>query len=239
MSQPYRWAALFLGAVAFQARAASLTDLLAGVPPPPADVRAAAGWVRDGQIVDPAYLHFKEALAAEHAAIATLNGGVEPALDQDVPPLPAGEVPDVQVAAREYQAYVDVHSGKDEPQNAMKKRTRWLQGAMGKRIAAAPEGPQRDALAREDLKYWTVLSGAWAGERRPLVENAQARIAATGEGSKATTPEGRSVIARYRAAMLREIEVALSVTELAVRRAWAIQTGQVDAISSASRNAHR
>jgi hypothetical protein len=238
MRQSTRWAALFLGAAAFQARAASLTDLLAGMPPPPADVSAAVGWIRDGQIVDPAYVRFKQSLEAEHAAIVALNGGIEPVL-QGTPSIPAGDAPEVQVAAREYEDYVATHSGNDDPTNAMNKRTRWLQGAMGKRLAASTAGPQRDALAREDLKYWIALSGAWASERKPMLERAQATIAATGEGSKATTAEGRSVIARFRAAMLREIEVALSVTELAVRRSWAIETGQVDAISSASRNAKK
>src|SRR5438128_712687 len=127
MRQSTRWAALFLGAAAFQARAASLTDLLAEIPPPPADVAAAVGWIRDGQIVDPAYVRFKQALEAEHAAILTLNGGVEPVLE-GAPPVPAGDAPEVEVAAREYQDYVATHSGQDDPTNAMKKRTRWLQG---------------------------------------------------------------------------------------------------------------
>jgi hypothetical protein len=252
-------AAVFLGVAAFQARALSLTDLLASMPPPPAEVPAAVAWIRDGQIVAPEYLRFKQALVTEHAAIAALNGGTEPVLEP-VPGVPPGDAPEVQVLAREYDEYLQGHSGDDAPQNAIKKRTRWLQGVMGKRLVAvtqaitpcpdpctdaavaaknAPVLAQRDVLAREDLKYWTVLSGAWASERKPLLVRAEASLAATGEGAKATTPEGRSAIVRYRAAMLREIEVALSVTELAVRRAWSIQTGQVDAISSASRNAKK
>jgi hypothetical protein len=259
MRRSHGLAAVFLGVAAFQARAASLTDLLASIPPPPADVPTAVAWIRDGQIVAPEYLRFKQALDAEHAAIVALNGGTEP-VPAPVPGVPAGDAPEVQVAVREYDEYLSGHSGDDDPTNAMKKRTRWLQGVMGKRLVAvtqaitpcpdpcadaaiaaknAPAVAQRDSLAREDLKYWTVLSGAWASERKPLIERAQASIAATGEGAKATTPEGRSAIARYRAAMLHEITVALSVTELAVRRAWSIQTGQVDAISSATRNAKK
>ena len=62
-----------------------------------------------------------------------------------------------------------------------------------------------------------------------------AQIAATGDGSKAATPDGKSALAQYRAAMLKEIELTLSVTELAVRRTDAIARNAVDAISSATR----
>lgn len=260
MRASHRLAAVLLGATALQARAASLTDLLREMPPPPKDVPTAVSWVQDGKIVAPEYTRFKAALDAEHAAVVALNGGVEPQVDGPAPAVPASDAGEVQVAARDLAEYLAADSGDQDPKSAMKKRTRWLQGAMGKRLLAVSEAmtpcanpctdsaivahnqplvAQRDGLAREDLKYWSALSEAWEAERMPLVDRAQARIAATGDGAKATTPAGRSAIARYRAAMLHEIEVALSVTELAVRRAWSIQTGQVDAISSATRNAKK
>ena len=43
-------------------------------------------------------------------------------------------------------------------------------------------------------------------------------------------------MAQYRAAILKEIELTLSVTELAVRRTDAIARNDVDAISSSTRN---
>jgi hypothetical protein len=131
---------------------------------------------------------------------------------------------------------------------ALGKRTRWLQIAMGGKLAAvikpadgAPPSPaalaEKQRLAEQDLKQWAALSEDWRAGRSNLLTEGQARIAAAQDGALATTSAGRAVIAQYRAAMLKEIELALSITELALKRSYAIDSGQVDAVSSATRKA--
>lgn len=237
------------------AHAASLVDLFDQVPAPPADVATALDWLRDGQIVAPQYTQLKQAIEAERAAIATLNGGRFPEAADTAPAAPAGEPPEVQGALRAYADYVASNSGKQAPAPVLGKRARWLHAAMSGRLGAVlgamkpcpspctdaaivaanePMLPARQALAEQDLKQWNSLFTDWHSKRRAVVSTAQTFVAATGEGSHATSAEGRAGVAAYRAAMLREIEVALSVTELALRRANAIETADVDAVSGST-----
>lgn len=253
--QPLVIAALGLGSL--QAQAGSLAQLYERLPPPPPDVSTALSGSQDGQIVTPEYRAFQHALAAERAQTLTLAGGSTPALTP-VGALEEGEAPEVRQAAAAYDRYLAAHADKKEPSAALGKRTRWLQAAMGgslgkvmARIRPCPE-PCSDAatlaqnsaaaqdkarLAQQDLNQWRALFDDWTRDRGSLLVQAEAMIAATGEGAKAQTAAGRLAVAKYRVAMQREIEVALSVTELAVKRAWAIDTQQPDAISSSTRNA--
>lgn len=242
-----------LGLSTFDVHAASLAQLYARVPAPPADVGAALAASQTGQLTTAEYRVVMDALAAERASISALAGGTYPALEA-VGALDASEPAEVREAARAYDAYLAAHAGKQEPGAALAKRTRWLQAAMGGRLAkvmariqpcaepcadaqtlAAREEKAR--IAQQDLAQFGALFADWTQGRASLVARADAQIQASGEGAAAQTSAGRVAIARLRAAMLREIEVALSVTELAVKRAWAIDSGQVDAVSSATRNA--
>ena len=247
--------AAILGLVGLDAQAASYSDLLKSVPTPPADPATALSWIKDGQIVAPEYTRIKQAIEVERAAIATLAGGAAPAAGTP-PPAVSGDAPEVQGAVVGYSAYLASNSDKQEPAAAMAKRTRWIQAAMGQQlktildnvkpcpdpcqdqaIAAAnlPWQQKKQTLSEQELKLWNTLYADWIKTRTPLVDRGQSQIAATGEGAKATTPAGRTAIADYRASMLKEVEVALSLTELSVKRAEAIATGKIDATSGATK----
>ena len=237
------------------AQASSLVELFDQVPAPPADVGTALSWLRDGQIVAPEYARLKQAIEAERDAIAALNGGSFPAPTDHAPAAPATEPPEVQGALRAYGDYLASNSGKQAPAPVLGKRARWLHAAMSGRLGAVlgamkpcavpcadaqllaanqPMLPARQELAEQDLKQWNSLFQDWRAKRRGVVSSAQDFMTATGDGSHATSNEGRAGLASYRAAMLREIEVSLSVTELALRRANAIETADVDAVSGST-----
>ena len=241
--------------VSTSAHATSLVELFDQVPAPPADVTTALGWMRDGQIVAPEYTHLKQAIETQRGAIAALNGGSFPAPADIAPAAPPGEAPEVQGALRAYADYLASHSGKQAPAPVLGKRARWLHAAMSGRLGAVlgamkpcpspctdadalaanqPMLPARQELAEQDLKQWNTLFLDWRSKRRGVVASAQSFVAATGDGSRATSAEGRAGLAAYRAAMLREVEVALSVTELALRRANAIEVVDVDAVSGST-----
>ncbi|MGQ0620768.1 MAG: hypothetical protein ACT4QA_12745 [Panacagrimonas sp.] len=254
---PRRYSSLFaaiLGLSAFNLRAASLPDLMSQVPPPPRDAVTALAWVKDGQIVAPEYTRFKQALEAERAAIVALNGGPLPT------PLPApapgtAEPSEVQTALKSYSDYLAANSGKQDPASVLGKRARWLHAAMADKMrellgrmtpcpapCADPSAVPQDAallgrrrqMGDQDLRLWSTLFQDWQRSRLELVSEAQSEIAATGEGAKALTAAGKSGVAQYRAAMLKEVETTLSVTELAVRRIDALERGDVDAVSKST-----
>lgn len=241
--------------ISTSARAASLVELLDQVPEPPADVTRALAWMRDGQIVDPAYTQLKQAIETERGAIATLNGGTFPAATDSVPAAPTGEPPEVQGALKAYGDYLAANSGKQAPASVLGKRARWLHAAMSGRLGAVlgamkpcaspctdaqvlaanqPMMPAREELAEQDLKQWNTLFQDWRSKRRPVVASAQSFLAAAGDGARASSAAARAGLAAYRAAMLREVEATLSVTELALRRANAIETADVDAVSGST-----
>ncbi len=248
--------AAVLGLASLDAKSASLTELLKSVPPPPGDPATAAAWVQNGQIVAPEYTRIKQAIEAERAAIATLAGGAAPAPGTP-PPAVSGDAPEVQGAVVGYQAYLAANSDKQEPAAAMAKRTRWIQAAMGQQLktildamkpcpdpcqdativaANQPLQQKKQTLAEQELKLWNTLFSDWVKTREPLVSRGDAQIAATGEGARATTAAGKTAVADYRASLLKEVEVTLSLTELSVKRAQAIASGKVDAVSGASKN---
>lgn len=255
---PYRSLfAAVVGLSALDARAASLSELFDRVPSPPADVGTALSWVDNGRIVAPEYTALKRALDAERADIAALSEATPPTTTAPVVP-ESGEVPEVRGAILAYNEYLATHSGAQAPAAVLGKRTRWLQAAMGGRLgglikqmqpcpapcndaaiiaANQPFQAQKDRLAHQDLAQWGTLFADWKRGRSGLVSDAQVRIAATGDGAKAGGPSARSALARYRAAIIEEVEAALSITALAVNRAWAIEHGQPDAVSSSTRTA--
>jgi len=247
-------AVLSLGAPVVDARASSLAAMLDQVPAPPLDVGTAMSWIENGKVVSPQYTQLKQAIDTERAAIAALNGGTAPAPGV-APPSSAGEPAEVQIALKAYSDYLEANSGKQDPASAVGKRARWLHAAMRDSLTALlktvkpcpvpcsdpaavtqnqPLEPKRNELAAQDLRQWNTLFLDWQAKRRAIVADGQARIAATGDGAKATTPAGRAGLASYRAAMLREVEVTLSVTELALKRVNAIETGDVDAVSGST-----
>ena len=218
------------------AQAASLVELFDQVPAPPADVTTALGWMRDGRIVAPEYTQLKQAIEAERGAIAALNGGSFPAVSDSAPLAPMSEPPEVQGALRAYGEYLASNSGKQAPAPVLGKRARWLHAAMSGRLGAVlgamkpcpapctdaqviaanqPMMPARQELAEQDLKQWNTLFLDWQSKRRGVVTSAQAFMKATGDGSHATSAEGRAGLASYRAAMLREVEVALALPSAA------------------------
>lgn len=245
--------ALALGLTAPAARSASPLELLDQVPAPPADVATALSWTENGRIVTPEYTRLKQAIEAERASIIALNGGAPPAAL--APTSIEGEPAEVQLALKAYGDYLAANSGKQEPAAAIGKRARWLHAAMAGKLGALlgamkpcpvpctdpaaqaqnqPLLPARNKLAEQDLLQWNALFSDWLSKRRAIVSEAQARLSAAGDGTRAVGPAARSALAGYRAAMLREVEATLSVTELAVKRANAIETADVDAVSGST-----
>lgn len=247
--------AIVLGLSSFPVLAASLVELMNSVPPPPTSVGDALAWKRGGDYINPAYLAFKQQLAAEKAEIAALNGGTAPVAATPVEP-DSASTPEVKRALRAYDSYLDSIGGKNEPKAALAKRTRWVQAAYGMKqaniskamtpceapcqdpseIAAnQPLLAKRDEAINEELKIWAVLFEDWSKEHAAVVAEGQSQIERTQNGALATTQPARSGVAAYRAAMIREIELTLSISELAVERAVAIETGiGIDAVSGAT-----
>lgn len=239
--------ALVLSLLGSAAQAVSYVELYQQVPPPPTDIAAARGAAQDGKIVAPALLEFRQRLQDEKAAIAALNGGSYPEHSEAAPAVPPTDAPPVQSAAGGFASYLAGNAGDKAPLKAMGKRSRWIQRAKGQQHAslakraascAAPcdESPfaaQREKLIGEELLLWDVLFKDWQPTRAALLNNAQPLLAATDFGASARTPEGRTGIARYRAAMVEEIEALFSVTELAVLRADAFSRNAADSMPDA------
>ncbi len=250
-------ATALLCAAILPAEAASFSEMMAQVPPPPGDAVTAMNAMQGDQIIDPAYVEFAQQIADERAAIMALNGGVQPTTTEPVQVDPAAPA-EVQNIARDFNAYLAAHSGKEDSRAALGKRTRWVKKAMGdrqigitKKLQACPAPCQNAAVAasnqklllqREktlstELEMWTALFGDWKKTHAPAVLLAQERLDAN--AAAAETASGRAVVARYRAAMLNEVSLLFSITDSAIRRAVAIEHGldgsEPDSISGATR----
>jgi hypothetical protein len=254
-----RYTPFVIAAMSFtaaNANAATLAEMMAAVPAPPKDMATAVSWVQNGQLIEPDYVKLKAALDAERAAETALNGGAAPLIGT-APSANIPESPEVQAAIRAYTTYLGENSGDKDPKTALSKRTRWLQAAMGEptlklfqkwtkcatpcqdpaiNAANAPFEAQKADMVEHDLRTWTSLFTDWKNTRTPIVAKASGLITAAGDGAKAATPDGRAAMAQYRAAILKEVEATLSITELAVRRTDAIARNDVDSISSSTRN---
>ena len=250
--------AFTLAAFATAAQAASLSELFERTPAPPTDVAEALAASRDGILVAPELVAFREALAAERAAVAMLDGGASqrPAASLTID----GSVsPQLQRVVQGYNAYLAANSGDKAPKAVIGKRVRWVQKAMGQQQLRITQGlkpcttPCADAAVAEhnqaqlqrraktlatELEMWTALYADWRSKRGAAIADAQERIAAVGDVA-ALSAQGRSAVARYRTAMLDEIELLFSITELAVTRAPIIDRGidgsEPDSISGATR----
>jgi hypothetical protein len=264
MRIPATWFALALGiglaaAPAF-AHAASYVELYQQVPAPSKDIAATRTAAHDGKITDAGILRFKQVLQDEKTAIAALNGGSYPAFSETAPTVPATESPEVQSATRAFAAYLAANSGTKTPAMAMAKRSRWVQRAKGQQqrdlakravpcadpcqdaaalTANQAVAAQREKLIGEELILWDALFKDWQKTRAPMLATAQPLLAATDGGAKALTAEGRTAVARYRAAMLEEVELLFSLTELAVLRTDAFSRNAGDAMPDALSGATR
>lgn len=236
----------------------TLSALYEAVPQPPAALASAQNWIKQGEIVHPQVLEMRAVLAAERSKLAGLNGGELPASLAPVPDnLPPAD--DIQAAARSYAVYLIRHQGNKTPTAILAKRKRWLQRAYGQKqldisksiadcdspcsdaaIAASNEAllKRRDFELRTELRSWDALFDDWKKTRVGNIFTAESRLEAVGDPA-ATTAEGRELIANYRAAMLEEVELLLSITELSVLRIDAILRGldgsESDAITGATK----
>lgn len=84
---------------------------------------------------------------------------------------------------------------------------------------------QKRAVSDQELKAWAQLFGEWQAARAAVVAKGERDLAATGHGTLSKSGTNKSVLATYRGAMLAEVEMLLSITRDATRRAAAIERG--------------
>lgn len=253
--------ALALALATPAATSASLAELFSSVPRPPADAAAALNWVDGGRVVQPDFIAVAQALAAERASLAGA-GGEEVALSWQPVSAGDGDADVVHRAAQAFNDYLAANAGDRHPRHLLAKRKRWLQRALGQqqmeineRIKPCP-APCADAalIASNDrqlqlrartldteIRTWNALFDDWKKTRAAYVLTADARISAIGDQLLATTAQGRAAVVQYRAAMLDEIAMLLSISELSALRAAAITRGldgsEPDSISGATKRA--
>jgi len=252
-------AALLAASAGWAAVPASVTpaDLMQATPPPPKTVDGAVAAVRDGTIVGADLVAFRQRLQAERSAIAERNGGGYPEPDTAAPVLPATATPAVLSAVRSYSSYLASNSGDRDPAKALSKRSRWVQRAKGQQqrdlaqrhppcepcadAAASAENArylaERSRLIGEELDMWNALFADWQKTRAPWLVTAQAQLPAA--VAAASTQQEHAALAHYQAAMLKEVELLYSLTELAVQRADAFISNagdhMPDALSGATK----
>lgn len=248
-------AAFFAVAASTAAVAAAPIDLFNQVPRPPQDAAAAQGWVSDGRIVQPQLVAARQALEAERAGDIASQGAVA---SNAVAPATAGGSAEVQRAARAFSDYQRANAGDHDPQAALAKRKRWLQRALGQqqmeineRIQPCPE-PCADAAVvasnqkqlqlrmrtlDTELRTWNALFDDWKKKRSSYLVPGSQHLAAA--EAVAAGADERQLMAQYHAAMLNEVEMLLSITELSALRAAAITRGldgsEPDSISGATK----
>ncbi len=249
---------LALSLSAVSAHSGTLSDLYDSVPRPPADAATALTWVKGGKIVQSDFVAINKALAAARTNITALNGGKMPEARVAVPASIADSV-EVQAAAASYADYLAMNKGDKAPQAVLGKRKRWVQAAFGRTqmnisqkmtpcelpcldesivIANQPLILARDQELKTEIRGWNAMYDDWKKKRFGAVMTADTRVAAAAEGAAATTVQGRSLMASYQAAILDEIELLLSISELSVLRTEAIMQGldgsEPDGISGAT-----
>ncbi len=258
MLRPNRFAMAFLaiGSFAANAQAGISLDLFRQVPAPPADEATALRWWKDGKLGGPEIQPFLDQLEKERSVILDLNGGHYPVLE---PLSPGDDAPAVvQDISAGYQKYLARHGEANSAQAQLGKRSRWLQAAMGGRLSVvlkllkpcavpcedadivahnAPHQAEVSRLVRQDLVQWGALFADWKQKREPIVLAEQPRLEEADKALPTLNDASKSLLARYRAAMLSEVEALLSITETAVRRTFSIGSGEVDAVTGPSRSA--
>lgn len=246
---------VLLGCALQSATASELGALFDAVPAPPAQVDAALAAWHDGQITLPAYQTYLAQLTAQRKALIAFNGGAAPVVGTQLASV-SGDTPETMAALAAFRSYLSENTGEKAPMAAIQKRSRWISAAMGgslKQLLSKMEpcaAPCTDAgilarnqpllakkrqLGEQELTLWASLFTDWKRGHSARITAADRALSAADDGRKALTPDGRAGIARYRAAMLDEIAALASITELAITRAAVIDSGDVDAVSSASR----
>ena len=237
-----------LGLSTLKADAATVSNLWEQVPEPPASIgEALAAWEGD-HLAMPRAKYLLDQMNAERLAITQIeqgggqdSGAVDSELEQTL-----------EIA---YARYAQKNSDARAPDVLLAKRTRWLQSAMGGRLSKllasmtpcevpcsdpeiiarnAPQEARKRELLSQDLSQWRALFDDWKAKRTPIIRRGLQVIGSV--EPKALGASARSVLAQYRTAMLRETELLLSITELAVKRSHAIDSGQVDAVTGPSRS---
>lgn len=236
-----------------------MLELYTALPRPPANIDAALSWVEGGEIVEPGVLAFEATLTDEIKGVATVAGSDAAAVSDVVLPNSAGGA-ELRAVAKSFRHYLANNSGEDSPQAALSKRKRWLQRAYGQEQleisqamtpcatpctdkaiydANIPYLRQRQSILKLEIRSWNALFDDWRKTRRREIvaaDTALQAIAADGVGEK-----GRALMAQYRGAILKEIELMLSITKLCALRVEAIMKGldgsEPDAISGATKKA--
>ena len=202
-------------------------------------------------------------MADEINGVATVAGS-DAAAVPDVALLNSADGPELRAVAKSFRHYLANNSGEDSPQAALSKRKRWLQRAYGQEQleisqamtpcatpctdkaiydANIPYLRQRQSILKLEIRSWNALFDDWKKtRRRELVAADTALQAALAGGVDAETDGGgEALVANYRAAMLKEIELMLSITKLCALRVEAIMKGldgsEPDAISGATKKA--
>ena len=90
-----------------------------------------------------------------------------------------------------------------------------------------------------EIRTWNALFDDWKKTRGAYVIPGDLSLGVAAPAAATATPQGRSTLASYRAAMLDEVEMLLSITELSALRAAAITSGlderTPDSISGATK----
>ena len=191
------------------ASAASFVELSQQIPAPPADAGSAKAWISEGRIVAPDFTRLEAALQQEKAARPS------PAMTQSGV---TNKAPAVAVAVSSYQDYLARNSGEREPALLLRKRTDWIAkrfDGVRKRMGTQAVGDHN--AVDDELKAWGGLFRDWQATRTSALERADAAMAAL-SGHSGLDPAQHQTIMAYRLAMIREIEIELSITRLALER---------------------
>lgn len=200
--------------------AVSLSALYQAVPPPPADVATAAGWVREGAVAEPQLLNLEAQLKAERASLALASGAS--AKLTGTPP----EAGALAAAINGYKAYVKAHGGAQSPATLLGSRAKWLAGRFSGLRKRVSNPEDLNEIRTQELAAYCALFSDWQTSRRSVVARAESDLAPIPDPSAIAAPEQRAAVAQYRAAALGEIEVLLGLTRLAVEHAAGLKAAE-------------
>lgn len=200
---------LALGAVVCARAAESLSDLLAAVPAPPADLATALGWIREDRLVAPEALAFEARLAGF-------------AKTQPLPAVTTATTTDaaaVAIAVAAYQSYLSANPRGKAPAQVLGERLSSLAQAYTglKRRTSNPELVQD--IREQELAAYRALFEDWKARRAPIVARAELDMQRAGAAEAIQDPAQRTAIAQYRQAMLGEVEALFGVTQQAIEAA--------------------
>lgn len=246
-------AVLTLGLTSFKVYAIDVTTLWQKVPEPPSSVDQAVDWWRQGRMDSPEANQLRSLMLNERTEIEALASG---ASTERAAQTGTSSSADVEQALEiEWARYQQANGGDQAPEALLKKRTRWLQAAMGGKLSGvlaqmepcevpctdpdvvtrnAPFESRKRELLDQDLAQWRALFADWKNKRGSIIRRGQKLISEVNPA--ALSENSRKRLAQYRRAMLHEVETLLSITELAVKRSFSIESGKVDAVTGPSRS---